>query len=312
MINLKKDSSILVTGANGLVGSAVVNLLRERGFTGVHPVARSHGDLLSLDETKAIFERFRPEYVFHNAARVYGIWGNMNNKALSFYDNLLINTNVIAASQLNGVKKICAMGTGAVYPFPAPSEFLNEEDIFMGQPHPAEDSYAQAKRAMLSMLRAYEESYGLQWAFVVSCNLFGPRDKFDTENGHVTPSLIKKFYNKKYNGEDLVVWGDGSSQRDFMYVEDAAEALLMIMLGASGPINLGSGQVSSIGNVVKALCEISDINPDQIKWNKDMPNGQDYRAYNLQKLASLGFVAHHSLKMGLQKTWDWYVENPQQ
>lgn len=309
-MNLNKNSSILVTGANGLVGSAIVNLLRERGFNNVHPVTRSHGDLLSLDATKIIFEKFKPEYVFHNAARVYGILGNMNNKALSFYDNLLINTNVIAASHLHSVKKICAMGTGAVYPYPAPSEYLSEEDIFMGQPHPAEDSYAQAKRAMLSMLRAYEESYGLQWAFVVSCNLFGPKDKFDTENGHVTPSLIKKFYKKKYRGENLIVWGDGSSQRDFMYIEDAAEALLLIMMGANGSINLGSGQVSSVGNLVQDLCEVSGISADQVLWDKKMPNGQEYRAYNLQKLSNLGFVPRYTLRMGLQKTWDWYLKNP--
>lgn len=310
MILINKDSKILITGSNGLVGSALLASLSERGYKNVSAVGRADGDLISLSETKALFEKISPEFVFHAAARVYGIWGNMTNKALSFYDNLMINTNVIEASCNVGVKKICAMGTGAIYPFPPPSAILDEKDIFLGKPHPAEDSYAQAKRAMLSMLNAYQESYGLDWSYVVSCNLFGPRDKFDTVNGHVVPSLIKKFYLKKFNDEALVIWGDGSAQRDFLYVEDAASAISLIMDELDGPINMGGGLVFSILEIVQFLCEITQVPFSEIVWDGSKPNGQDYRAYNLGKLQSVGFIPRYSIPEGLKKTWDWYNKNP--
>jgi hypothetical protein len=203
---MKPDDRILITGARGLVGSAVANHLRQAGYANLIEVGRDTCDLTDTAATIAAFERARPDYVFHAAARVYGIMGNLKNKALSFFDNVMINTNVVEASHRVGVKKIAAMGTGAVYPYPSPGLPLKEDMIFLGKPHPAEDSYAQAKRAMLAMLQAYEESYGIEWVYLVSCNLFGPRDKFDTEFGHVVPSLIKKFHDARQGpgqGHDL-------------------------------------------------------------------------------------------------------------
>ena len=310
MIQINKDSKILITGGNGLVGSALFAILVEQGYKNVCAIGRTDGDLLSLSETNTLFEKNSPEFVFHAAARVYGIWGNMTNKALSFYENLTINTNVIEACRHIGVKKICAMGTGAIYPFPAPSTILNERDIFFGKPHPAEDSYAQAKRAMLSMLDAYQQSYGLDWSYVVSCNLFGPRDKFDTVNGHVVPSLIKKFYFKKFSDKPLLIWGNGSAQRDFLYIDDAATAISLIMKELSGPINMGGGLVFSILEIVQFLCEITQVPFSEIIWDSAKPNGQNYRAYNLEKLQGVGFIPKYSIPEGLKKTWEWYIQNP--
>ena len=304
MIN--KESVILVTGANGLVGSSLVAYLKNTGHRNVHALTRKDADLRSFEETRDIFKKLNPEFVFHIAAKVYGIWGNLTNKGLSFYENIRINTNVIEACRIVGVKKICAMGSGAVYPANLISKPLIESNILMGEPHFAEDSYAHAKRAMLAMLKAYQESYHLNWAFVVSGNLYGPGDKFDTVNGHVIPSLIKKFYNKAERGVDLVVWGDGSSKRDFMYSEDAAAALYEIMKHIDGSINLGSGQISSIADVVNELCLLTSIDISDVIWDKDKPNGQDYRAYDLQKLNALGFKSQNSLRDGLNKTWKWY------
>ena len=237
--------------------------------------------------------------------------GNIQNKALSFLDNVMINTNVVDAAHRVGVKKITAMGTGAVYPYPSPGLPLKEDMIFMGEPHAAENSYAHAKRAKLAMLRAYEESYGMEWAYVVSCNLFGPRDKFDTEFGHVVPSLIKKFYDAKRCGEKVIVWGDGSAKRDFMYVSDAARVVLAIMRNISGPVNIGSGSIHSIRDVVEMISDITDMK-GQVIWDETKPNGQDYRAYDLNKINSTGFDCQFTIRQGIEKTWDWYCKNSNQ
>ncbi|MHC2147788.1 GDP-L-fucose synthase family protein [Pseudomonas sp. 210_17 TE3656] len=304
---MNKQDKILVTGARGLVGSALVEHLKSEGYVNVIEVGRQECDLVNAESTRAFFEKVRPDYVFHAAARVYGIMGNMQNKALSFYDNVMINTNVVDASQKVGVKKITVMGTGAVYPFPSPGLPLREDMIFLGVPHPAEDSYGHAKRAMLAMLRAYEESYGLEWAYVVSCNLFGPRDKFDTEFGHVVPSLIKKFYDAKQKGEKVVVWGDGSAQRDFMYVKDTARVGLAIMNDISGASNIGSGVVYKIRDIVDMITEISGMQ-GQVVWDSEKPNGQDYRAYDLTNIKSIGFECKYTIRQGLEETWAWYSE----
>lgn len=305
---MKKTDNILITGAKGLVGSALVQYLTKLGFVNVIELGRSECDLVDKLATNSFFEKTRPDYVFHAAARVYGIMGNMKNKALSFYDNVMINTNVVDAAQKVGVRKITVMGTGAVYPYPSPSLPLNEDMIFMGKPHPAEDSYAQAKRAMLSMLSAYQESYGLEWAYVVSCNLFGPGDKFDTEFGHVVPSLIKKFYDAKRTGGEVVVWGDGSAQRDFMYVKDAAKVAYEIMDNLAGVVNIGSGKIFRIKDMVEMIAEISNMT-DRIVWDENKPNGQDYRAYDLTRINSIDFKCSYSIREGLQETWDWYCDH---
>jgi GDP-L-fucose synthase len=302
------NDKILVTGAKGLVGSAVVSALKEQSYSNIVEAGRNECDLLDSHSVNAYFEKVKPDYVFHNAARVYGIMGNMNHKALSFYDNCTINTNVVHASHLNGVKKITAMGTGAVYPYPPPGLPLNEDMIFMGRPHHSENSYAQAKRAMLAMLEAYKESYGLDWAYIVSCNLFGAQDKFDTVNGHVVPSLIKKFYDAKKNGEMVTVWGDGSAKRDFMYVLDTARVAIEIMQHLSGPVNIGSGKVYSIKEIVEMIAQIAGME-DRAVWDSSKPNGQDYRAYDLSKINSIGFKIKFTIYEGLKETWDWYCEN---
>lgn len=304
---MNQNDIILVTGAKGLVGSALVEHMRDVGYKNVIEVGRKECDLIDSAATRRFFEEARPDYVFHAAARVYGIMGNMKNKALSFYDNVMINTNVVDAAQRVGVKKITVMGTGAVYPYPSPGLPLKEDMIFSGVPHHAENSYAHAKRAMLAMLAAYEESFGLEWAYLVSCNLFGPRDKFDTEFGHVVPSLVKKFYDAKQRGEKVVVWGDGSARRDFMYVKDTARVALAIMNDIKGAANIGSGAVYRIRDIVDMLAEITDM-VDQVVWDAEKPNGQDYRAYDLSKIDSIGFKCAYSIRQGLEETWAWYEE----
>ena len=302
---MNKSDKIIVTGAGGLVGSALVDHLRAEGYENVIPLQRADCDLLDTPATFALFERRRPDHVFHAAARVYGIMGSMKNQGLSFYENCMINTNVVEASRRAGARKITVMGTGAVYPFPSPGLPLKEDMIFLGRPYPANAGYANAKLATLAMLEAYEESYGLKWAYIVSGNLFGPRDKFDVEFGHVVPSLIKKFYDAKKSGGTVLVWGDGSAQRDILYVKDAARVALGVMSNIDGAVNMGSGQVYRIRDVVDTLTELAGMT-GRVDWDPSKPNGQAYRAYDLSKIKRLGLDPLYSLRAGLEETWNWY------
>jgi GDP-L-fucose synthase len=304
---LNKSDRIIVTGAGGLLGSALVDHLVGQGYEHVVGLRRSDCDLLNGPATFAEFERRGPDHVFHAAARVYGIMGSMKHQGISFYENMMINTNVVEASRRAGARKVTAMGTGAVYPFPSPGLPLKEDMIFLGRPHPAHAGYANAKRAMLAMLEDYEEKYSLKWAYIVSANLFGPRDKFDVEFGNVIPSLIRKFFDAKKSGGKVQVWGDGSAQRDFIYVKDAARAALWVMSEINGAVNMGSGDVCSIGDVVDTLSELTGMS-GRIEWDTSKPNGQAYRGYDLTKIGEIGFQPAYSLRDGLKETWDWYCE----
>jgi len=303
------DSVILVTGGAGLVGSNLVHYLQESGYRNVLFLSRAECDLSDSTQVNNWFEESKPEYVFHLAGKVFGIGGNLRYQGLSFYENCLINTNVVEACRKYNVRRVVAMGTGAIYGSPPVSLPLREEHIFSGRPHGSEEAYAQAKRAMAAMLTAYNDSYGLNYAYVVSCNLFGPGDNFDQRNGHVVPSLVSKLYDSIEARAPISVWGDGSAVRDFLYVKDAVRALVTIMLSDFiGPINIGSGVAVSIKELVESLIEAADYDGG-IDWDASRPNGQAYRAYDLSNLAALRFKPSYSLLGGLRETWSWYKEN---
>lgn len=305
MAHMKPDDTIVITGGGGLVGNALTSFLRDKGYTNVVSLRSVDGDLTEWGTARDVFARLAPAYVFHLAARVYGIRGNMENKGVSFRDNVLINTNVVEACRLCGVRKIVAMGSGCVYPYPSPGLPLKEEMVWQGKPHESEDSYAHAKRAMLAQLIAYREQYGLPFAFVISANLYGPHDKFDVEHGHVTPSLVRKFFEAKQSGGRVSVWGNGSARRDFIYASDVAAALVAIMEGVEGPVNMGSGHVHSIRDIVDALADITGL-ADRVDWDASKPNGQDYREYDLTTLRGTGFRPIVPLEQGLAQTYSWY------
>lgn len=299
-----REESILVTGAAGMVGSHVADLLESQGRN-VYRATRARCDLRVWPDTLGLFERVKPTHVFHPAACVYGIMGNMNNPGQSFLENIQINTNVIDAARRVGVRKVTAMGTGCVYPYPPIALPLREDQIFHGRPHPSEAGYAHAKMAQIAMLETYE-SFGMDWACVISCNLFGPRDKFDPVNGHVVPALIRKFYEARRDGTDVTVWGDGSAQRDFIYIKDCADAVVRIMDSANGCVNMGTNSVWRIGEIIRVLGKISGLPKSRVLWDKTKPNGVDYRGYDLSRLNALGFKPAYSIAEGLQETWEWY------
>jgi GDP-L-fucose synthase len=294
---------ILVTGAAGMLGSHVCDLLDSQGRY-VLALNRQACDLRDPFATRKLFERLRPTDVFHSAACVYGIMGNMADPARCFLENIQINTNVIEAARQVGVRKVTAMGTGCIYPYPPLSLPLKETDIFMGRPHPSEAGYAHAKLAMLAQLESCK--FDMEFAYIVSCNLFGPRDKFDPVNGHVIPALIRKFYEAKRDGKSVVVWGDGSAQRDFIYAKDAARVVQTVMDNVIGPINMGTDSILSIGQIVEVLTNISGLPKDRVVWDRSKPNGVDYRGYDLTMLRNTGFEPSYSIAAGLQETWEWY------
>lgn len=305
---MNKIDKVLITGGQGMLGHHIASRLDAEGHKRVVAIGRRSCDLLDAKATENYFAAERPRYVIHCAAKVFGIMGNMMNQGPSYYENNLINTNVIEAARKAGVEKVTALGTGAVYPAQRRDVYYTS-DIFEGRPHHSEEGYAMAKRGMLAMLETYKESYGMDYAYVVSCNLFGPNDKFDPKFGHVVPALIRKFYEAKRDGTDVIVWGDGSAQRDFLYVKDAANAVRLIADKHSGPMNIGSGSVWRIAEIVRVLTKISGLPAERVLWDSTKPNGQAHRAYDLAPLKALGFEPAYSIAAGLQETWDWYARN---
>jgi GDP-L-fucose synthase len=303
---MNKDARIIITGSTGLIGTALVPALAQAGYTNVLALGSKDCDLMDWHATRQFFADHPCDCVIHMAALVYGMMGNIKNKGTSFLNNLLINTHTVEAARLAGAKKLVVMGSGCVYPYPPPSMPLQEDMVWSGPPHHTEDSYGHAKRAMLAQLIAYKEQYGLPWAFIMSGNFYGPNDKFDAEFGHVTPALVRKFYEAKQAGKDVVVWGTGIAKRDFTYSGDTARALIAIMENIEGAVNLASGQVHSIREVVEELARISGME-DHVVWDSTKPDGEAYRAYDSGRLFATGFRPQVSLAEGLRLTYDWYA-----
>lgn len=307
---MQKTARILVTGGHGLLGSALCRLLNQDGYTHLLVPCRSELDLLDYSATLSYFDKHKPTHVFHLAACVYGIQGNIANAGHSFLSNTLINTHTVEACRRTAVSKVVCMGSICAYPYPPPnSNLLREDEIFLGRPHPAEAAYAHAKRAMLAQLEAYQLSYGLDYAFVLSTNLYGPNDKFDTTNGHVVPSLVRKFVEAaKGLRQHVEVWGDGTSRRDFLYVDDAASALLLIMCRHTGPINMGSGSMHAISDIVSILCRISNLTQCVI-YKPEKPKGHDCAGWDISALTALDFSPRFTLRHGLETTYRWLESN---
>jgi GDP-L-fucose synthase len=302
-----KSDRVLVTGATGVVGTALQEMLAKSGYDDVIAVGSADADLTDIDQTDALFASARPDLVFHLAARVYGLLGNLANKANVFLENTRINTNVVDAACRNGASKIVAMGSAAIYSDDVPLP-MKESNIWMGEPHDSEAAYAHSKRGMLAQLVAYRQQYGLDFAYCVSTNLYGPNDRFDENWGHVLPSLISKFHRGATTGAAVSVWGTGSDRRDFLYTDDAAEAMLLIAERYTGAINLATGESHTICDAVKMLTAISGL-PGEVTWDTTKPDGQHLRDYDVSKLRQLGFEPKYDLEAGLRRTYEWFDAN---
>ena len=293
----------LVTGGAGFLGSFLVERLREGGDEVVVP-RRAEYDLTQWDDARRLFDTARPEIVFHLAAEVGGIGANRANPGRYWFANLIMGAHVLELSRTHGVSKLLVAGTVCAYPKFTPTPF-REDDLWNGYPEETNAPYGVAKKSVLVGGQAYREQYGLDTVYLLPANLYGPRDNFDLETSHVVPALIRKML----AGDDRVVlWGDGSPTREFLYVEDAADAFVLAAERYSGaePVNVGTGAEISIRELAETIAELTGFE-GEIVWDSAMPNGQPRRRLDTSRAAELlGFEASTSLHDGLVRTIDWY------
>lgn len=301
---MNKNSRILVAGAKGMVGSAIVRNLRSKGYC-VIEATRDRVDFTDQEETKEFFERNKPEYVFVSAAKVGGILGNKNHKAEMIYQNLMIQNNIIHSSFVNDVQKLLFLGSSCIYPKFAEIP-IKESALLSDYLEPTNDAYAIAKIAGIKMCQSYREQYGFDAISLMPCNLYGINDNFDLQNSHVLPAMIRKFH----EGGEVILWGDGSPKREFLYADDLAEACYVCMKKYSDyeQINVGAGEDISLKDLAKMIADIVGFS-GKIKWNTEVPNGTLRKLLNVDKIKSLGWKPKISLYEGVSKTYEWYKKN---
>ena len=305
------DSKIFVAGHKGLVGSAIVRHLKAQGFTNIITADRRQCDLTNLNAVKTLFMLEQPEYVFLAAAKVGGIGGNSDYPADFIYENLMIQSNVISVAAETGVEKLLFLGSSCIYPKFA-KQPITEDQLLTGTLEGSNDAYAIAKIAGIKMCQAYRKQYGLNAIAVMPTNLYGPNDNFDHNYGHVLPSLIAKFHGSKEKSEHWVVklWGDGSPKREFLHVDDLAEALNIIMERYDDEeiINVGTGKDITIKELAEMIVEVTGYENDY-EWDTSKPNGTLRKVLNVDKIKSLGWEPEIELKQGLESTYEWYKKS---
>lgn len=302
---------LLVTGGAGFLGSFVVEKLKARGCQHIFVPRRKDYDLTQIEAVRRLYREAKPDIVIHLAAVVGGIGANRLNPGKYFYENAIMGLQMMEEARLNNVEKFVATGTICAYPKFTPVPFC-EEDLWNGYPEETNAPYGLAKKMMLVQSQAYREQYGFNSIFLLPVNLYGPRDNFDLESSHVIPALIRKCLEAKARGDDhLFAWGDGSPTREFLYVEDAAEGILLAteLYNSSDPVNLGAGHEISIKNLVEMIARLTGYE-GQIKWDKARPNGQPRRALDTGKAEKFfGFKTEMPLEEGLKRTINWYGEH---
>ncbi|MGD0806896.1 MAG: GDP-L-fucose synthase [Anaerolineales bacterium] len=304
-----KNTRFLVTGGAGFLGSFVLEQLRAKGAARITAPTINEVDLTDPQAVRRLMADSKPEVVIHLAAMVGGIGANRDRPAEFFYQNLTMGTNVIHESWKAGVKKVTAIGTVCSYPKNPPVPF-KEENLWDGYPEETNAAYGLSKKMLLVQAQAYRQQYGFNAIVLLPVNLYGPRDNFNLETSHVIPAFILKCLDAKERGKDeVVMWGDGSPTREFLYVEDAARGILLATEKYDGdlPINLGSGQEIRIRDLVATMARLLDYK-GRIVWDKTKPNGQPRRLLDVSRARErFGFRAEVKLDDGLRRTIDWYL-----
>jgi len=294
---------ILITGGNGLVG---------RSFNGYDfiKISTKDGDLKDRNIAKEIIEKHKPDGIIHCAAKVGGIMGNTNYPGDFYHDNIMMNTNVIEEARKNGIKKLIFFSSTCVFPYKVEYP-LSPEKIHLGPPHNSNYAYAYAKRMGQVQIQSYREQYGVNYFTVIPCNIYGPGDNYDLENGHVIPSLIHKMYLAKKNNTDFVVWGSGSPLREFIFSEDVAELTMMLYEKYNGvdPVILSTSEEISIKDIVLMIAEIFEFKGDVI-FDSSKPDGQLRKPSDNSVIKEM-FPDYKftPIKEGLRKSIEWFIEN---
>jgi len=311
---MPQDACIYVAGHRGLVGSAIVRNLEHEGYSNLLLRSSSELDLTKQADVAAFFQKERPEYVFLAAAKVGGILANSTYPADFIYTNLAIQTNVIHSAFKNKVKKLLFLGSSCIYPKLAPQP-MKEEYLLTGLLEPTNESYAIAKIAGIKMCQSYNRQYGTNFISAMPTNLYGPNDNFDLNTSHVLPALIRKFHEAKTVGaKSVTVWGSGSPYREFLYVDDLADACVFLMrrynvqseldFGLS-LINIGTGEDITIRELAEMIKGIIGFE-GEIEWDKTKPDGTPRKLLNVSKISALGWKSKTGLEDGLRKTYEWY------
>ena len=303
------ESRIYVAGHNGMVGSAIVRRLKELGYTNIITASKKELNLLNQLSVQSFFSNEIPEYVFLCAAKVGGIKANNEMKGDFIYENLMIQSNIIKESHDFGVKKLLFLGSSCIYPKMSPQP-IKEEYLLTGLLEPTNDAYAIAKIAGIKMCQSFNQQYGTNFISVMPTNLYGPNDNYDLNNSHVLPAMIRKFHEAKLEGKDEVeIWGPGTPKREFLYVDDLADAChhLMLNYNDSEIVNIGTGQDVTIAELAVGIKNIIGFE-GKIYFNPEMPDGTPRKLLDVSKLKGLGWEYKTSLKDGIEKTYKDYVK----
>ena len=304
-----RDKRVLVTGGAGFLGSFVVEKLRERECQTVIVPRSKDYDLRDRDAIIRLLREVRPELVIHLAAIVGGIGANQAHRGRFFYDNAIMGIQLMEYARQFGVQKFVAVGTVCAYPKFTPVPF-KEDDLWNGYPEETNAPYGLAKKMMLVQAQAYRAQYGFNAIYLLPVNLYGPRDNFDLESSHVIPAMIRKCVEAKQTGAvEIVLWGDGSPTREFLYVEDAAEGILLAAerYDADQPVNLGTGEEISIRDLAQLITEKVGFT-GRIAWDTTKPNGQPRRCLDVSRAKEVfGFHAKHTFREGIRETVTWFL-----
>jgi len=307
---MRKEDSIYIAGHNGLVGSSILRMLEEKGYTNTITRNRKDLDLRNQSVVLEFFKKEKPKYVILAAAKVGGILANNTYPAEFIYDNIMIQSNIIDSSYRFSTEKLLFLGSSCIYP-KFSEQPIKEEYLLTGLLEPTNEAYAIAKIAGIKMCEFYNRQYGTNFISAMPTNLYGPRDNFDLKTSHVLPALIRKIHEAKENRTSSVeLWGTGSAKREFLYIDDLAEACIFLLnkYSSSELINIGAGKDISIKELAILIKNIIDYEGD-ISYDTSKPDGTPRKLLDTRKIKKLGWQAKTSLEDGIVKTYEWYLKN---
>ncbi|WP_417427753.1 GDP-L-fucose synthase family protein [Halpernia sp.] len=306
---MNKSSKIFITGHRGMLGSTTLNIFKEAGYTNIITATHSELDLTDQKAVEFFFQKEKPEYVIHIAAKVGGIKANIDHPAIFLYDNLIMQANVINSSYLNGVKKFVFLGSSCIYPKESPQP-MKEEYILTGKLEPTNEGYAIGKITGIKLLEAYHQQYGFKSISLMPSNLYGPNDSFDLAHAHVLSSLVRRFVDaKKQNAPSVTLWGTGIARREFLHVSDCAKAILFMFenYNAHELINIGPGEDIGIRELAEMIAKKIDY-PGELIWDDTKPDGMLRKCMDVSKMKHTGFLPQVSLEKGIDEVIKIYKE----